>query len=202
MASRDSTQCHYRQYKYKAAYENRRAQSYQNTSHPVYLAFAISRPLQSTMSMTLEDAQITRDPKPFPRTSSSVLAQFSMRNKVVAITGAADGIGLAVADAVAEAGADVALWYNTNDLAIKNAQLLEDRYNVRVIAYKVNVSDDMAVEKAVEQTAFDFGKIDVFVANAGMAISKAITEQTIDEYKKQMSVNGRLIESRFVASVY
>lgn len=36
----------------------------------------------------------------------------------------------------------------------------------------------------------DFGKIDVFIANAGMAISKPLLEQTLDEYRKQMSVNG------------
>lgn len=149
--------------------------------------------------MTIEDAQIARDPKPFPRTSSSVLGQFSMKNKVVAITGAADGIGLAVAEAVAEAGADVALWYNTNESAVRRAQLLEHQYNIKAISYKVNVSDDVAVEKAIERVVFDFGKIDVFVANAGMAISKPITEQTIDEYKKQMSVNGRLIKTSLVS---
>lgn len=36
----------------------------------------------------------------------------------------------------------------------------------------------------------DFGKIDTFIANAGMAISKPLLEQTLDEYRKQMSVNG------------
>ena len=36
----------------------------------------------------------------------------------------------------------------------------------------------------------DFGRIDVFVANAGMAISKPILEQTVEEYRTQMSVNG------------
>jgi len=36
----------------------------------------------------------------------------------------------------------------------------------------------------------DFGKMDTFIANAGMAISKPLLEQTLDEYRKQMSVNG------------
>ena len=47
------------------------------------------------------------------------------------------------------------------------------------------------VEKTVAQVEKDFGKIDVFVANAGMAISKPILEQTLEEYNKQMSVNGK-----------
>jgi sorbose reductase len=52
------------------------------------------------------------------------------------------------------------------------------------------VSDAESVQKAVQQVVQDFGKIDVFVANAGMAISKPILEQTLPEFDKQMSVNG------------
>ena len=36
----------------------------------------------------------------------------------------------------------------------------------------------------------DFGRLDIMVANAGMAISKPILDQTVEEYRKQMSVNG------------
>jgi len=43
----------------------------------------------------------------------------------------------------------------------------------------------------MEEVVKDFGRIDVFVANAGMAISKPILEQTVEEYRTQMSVNGR-----------
>lgn len=64
------------------------------------------------MSMTIEDCATPRQPRPVPNTPSNVLEQFSMRGKVVAITGASDGIGFAVAEAMAEAGADLALWYN------------------------------------------------------------------------------------------
>jgi NAD(P)-dependent dehydrogenase (short-subunit alcohol dehydrogenase family) len=68
------------------------------------------------------------------------------------------------------------------------------------------VSESTQVSKAMEKVVEDFGKIDVFVANAGeyhesrvnlrklistgMAISKPILEQTLSEYQKQMSVNG------------
>lgn len=62
------------------------------------------------MSMSFEDAAVPRDPKPFPCTPRSVFSQLSMKDKVVAISGAADGIGLAVAEAMAEAGASIALW--------------------------------------------------------------------------------------------
>jgi len=45
-----------------------------------------------------------RDPKPVPNTPSNVLEQFNMKGKVVAVNGASDGIGLAVVEAMAEAG--------------------------------------------------------------------------------------------------
>lgn len=53
------------------------------------------------------------------------------------------------------------------------------------------MSDSEAVQATIAQVVKDFGRIDVFVANAGMAISKPILEQTLPEYKKQMSVNGK-----------
>jgi sorbose reductase len=143
------------------------------------------------MSMSLEDAGVVREPKPVPNTPDSVFAQFRMDGKVVAITGGADGIGLAVAEAMAEAGANVALWYNSNKAAIDRAKELEEKFKITAKAYQVEVSDHQAVEKTMSEVVADFGKLDCFVANAGMAISKAITDQTVEEYRKQMSVNGK-----------
>jgi sorbose reductase len=68
------------------------------------------------MSMTIQDSALAREgfPRPFPNTPSNVLEQFRLDAKVVVVNGAADGIGLAVAQAMAEAGASVALWYNSS----------------------------------------------------------------------------------------
>ncbi|KAJ5900866.1 NADP-dependent mannitol dehydrogenase [Penicillium subrubescens] len=143
------------------------------------------------MSMTVEDSAPGREgfPRPFPNTPTNVLEQFRLDGKVVVVNGAADGIGLAVAQAMAEAGANVALWYNSNDAAIEKSQELASLHNVKSAAYKVDVSESTQVSSTMERVVEDFGKIDVFVANAGMAISKPILEQTLDEYQKQMSVN-------------
>lgn len=67
------------------------------------------------MSMRVNDCQEPREgfPRPFPNTPSNVLEQFQLAGKVVVVTGAADGIGYAVTEAMAEAKADVALWYNS-----------------------------------------------------------------------------------------
>ena len=53
------------------------------------------------------------------------------------------------------------------------------------------VDDAEAVRTAVGAVVRDFGRLDVFVANAGMAISKPVLDTTLDEYRQQMSVNGK-----------
>lgn len=67
------------------------------------------------MSMGFDECGVVREgfPRPVPDTSANILEQFRMTGKVVVVTGAADGIGYAVAEAMAEANANVALWYNS-----------------------------------------------------------------------------------------
>ncbi|KAF9888485.1 hypothetical protein FE257_008592 [Aspergillus nanangensis] len=158
------------------------------------------------MSMSQQDSSTVREgfPRPFPNTPTNVLEQFRLNGKVVVITGAADGIGYAVAEAMAEASANIAMWYNSNDVAIEKARGLAEAHGIKATAYKVDVSDPEMVQKAIETVAKDFGKIDVFIANAGMAISKPILETTLEEYRKQMSVNvdGVLYCAKYVGEVF
>lgn len=67
------------------------------------------------MSMNFENCAEVRDgfPKPFPDTPTNVLQQFDMSGKVVVVTGAADGLGYAAAEAMAEAKGNVVFWYNS-----------------------------------------------------------------------------------------
>ncbi|PYI23526.1 short chain dehydrogenase [Aspergillus violaceofuscus CBS 115571] len=158
------------------------------------------------MSMTVVDSNQPREgfPRPFPGTPNNVLEQFQMAGKVVVVTGAADGIGYAVAEAMAEAKGHVALWYNSNNVAVEKAEVLARDHGIKAVAYQVDVSDPEKIHAALSDVIRDFGKIDVFVANAGMAISKPILEQTLDEYRKQMSVNvdGVVYCSKFVGDIF
>ncbi|KAK5078795.1 hypothetical protein LTR64_002789 [Lithohypha guttulata] len=141
------------------------------------------------MSMSIEECQVPRQSKPVPDTPNNVLEQFNMKDRVVCITGAAEGIGLAVAEAMAEAGANIALWYNSNKAAVDRAEELSKLHNVKAKAYQVEVSSPEKVQQAVRDVVSDFGRLDCLVANAGMAISKPILEQTVEEYKRQFEVN-------------
>lgn len=139
--------------------------------------------------MTIEECQAPRQPRAVPDTPTNVLEQFKMTDRVVCVTGAADGIGLAVAEAMAEAGAHVALWYNSNKAAIVRAEELAKAHNIKAKAYQVEVSSPTNVQQGMAEVLKDFGRLDCFVANAGMAISKPILEQTVEEYRRQMEVN-------------
>lgn len=102
-----------------------------------------------------------------PKKISNVMDLFSLKGKVASVTGSSGGIGWAVAEAFAQAGADVAIWYNSKP-AEEKAEYLTKTYGVRAKAYKCNVSDHKDVERVVQQIESDFGQLDVFVANAGV----------------------------------
>jgi sorbose reductase len=64
-------------------------------------------------------------------TSDRVLPLFSLAGRTAIVSGAGAGIGLAVAHALAEAGANVAIWYNSNKKAIAEADNIEKVYGVK-----------------------------------------------------------------------
>ncbi|KAJ9244342.1 hypothetical protein DTO169E5_1947 [Paecilomyces variotii] len=104
---------------------------------------------------------------------SSVFSLFSLKGKTAIITGAGAGIGLQVADALAEAGANVALWYSSNTKTPERAAEIAKKYGVTAKAYQVNVRDIKSVEQAVNLSVKELnGRLDVFIANAGIPWTK------------------------------
>lgn len=88
--------------------------------------------------MSFDATQPERQPNPAPQLPDFVMDMFSMKGKVSIIVGAGSGIGLAAAEALAEAGSDVCLWYNSNPKAIEHAKRLSEKFHIRAEAYKVS----------------------------------------------------------------
>lgn len=120
-----------------------------------------------------------------PKPPKNVLDMFSLKGKVASVTGSSTGIGLAVAKAYAQAGADVAIWYNSTP-ADDKAEAIAKEYGVRAKAYKCNVSDYKSVEAVIDAIEDDFGTIDIFVANAGVpwTVGAMIEAEGHDEWNK------------------
>ncbi|KAF5855619.1 Sorbose reductase sou1 [Aspergillus alliaceus] len=104
-----------------------------------------------------------------PPVETSVLALFSLKGKTAVVTGAASGIGLHVVHALAEAGANVAIWYNRNSKAIEEAASIEAKYGVKCRAYQINIREPKNVEDLLDTCVREFnGRLDIFVANSGI----------------------------------
>ena len=78
---------------------------------------------------------------PNPTLPDSVFKMFDMHGKVVIITGGSGGIGYQVGRALAEAGADVALWYNNSSEAEDRAATIAQDFGVKCKAYKCSVQN-------------------------------------------------------------
>src|SRR5262245_43523021 len=108
-----------------------------------------------------------------------------MDEKVVAITGASSGIGAALATLVASRGASVAL-VARREQALRGVAA---RCGPRALAITADVTKREDVRRAIAETLARFGRIDVWVNNAGQGITRAPTELTDEDIDDMMRVN-------------
>jgi len=115
-------------------------------------------------------------------------APFDLSGKVALVTGGNRGIGLGMAEALAQAGAEVAIWgrdAKRNDEAV--AQL--SKYG-KTRGYAVDVALEQSVDDAFAATLRDFGRVDTVIANAGIgAAAPSFSEMPTETYRKVLSVN-------------
>ena len=142
--------------------------------------------------------------RPNPQIFESVIEMFSMKGKTVIITGSSGGIAHEVARGLAEAGADLSLWYHINPAAEKLADELKEKYNIKAKAYKVNVKSYKQVKDAVAETLIDFDKLDVMIANAGIPAKENALGQSLEEWHDVVDTdfNGAYYCARAAGEVF
>jgi NAD(P)-dependent dehydrogenase (short-subunit alcohol dehydrogenase family) len=117
-------------------------------------------------------------------------AEFSLTNRTALVTGAARGLGRAIAVALARAGADVAL--GLRDLA-SGTELVEEieALGRRAVPLQMDVSDPAQIEAAVNDAAARLGRIDILVNNAGVALGGLAEDVTPANFDRTVDINLR-----------
>jgi NAD(P)-dependent dehydrogenase (short-subunit alcohol dehydrogenase family) len=109
------------------------------------------------------------------------LEKFKLDGKVAIVTGAGQGIGLACAEALAEAGAKIVIADRDRDAADKGYASLKARgFDAEIVI--MDVTDTAAVNATADQLVAKHGKVDILVNNAGIARSETPAETVTDEH--------------------
>lgn len=112
-----------------------------------------------------------------------------LENKVALVTGAASGIGLATVERFVEEGAKVLLTDINSEAGEAAAERLGDA--VRFAAH--DVGDDAQWQAALDAVQSEWGRLDVLVNNAGMAIPGTIEDQTDEAWQRTIDINLRAV---------
>ena len=116
-------------------------------------------------------------------------APFDLKGKVALVTGGNSGIGLGMAQALAQAGADVVIWGSNAEKNLAAEGKLTSS-GVRVLAQQVNVADEAAVVAAMQEAVAAMGRVDFVAANAGMGRgAPSFDQMTTETWKQVMAVN-------------
>lgn len=113
---------------------------------------------------------------------------YSVKGRTVVITGAGSGIGQALAMQMAAKGANLAL----ADINAENLEITRKRAaqpGVIIKAYPLDVSKKDAVYQFAENVYKDFGRVDVVINNAGVALSETVEDMNYDDFEWVMDIN-------------
>jgi NAD(P)-dependent dehydrogenase (short-subunit alcohol dehydrogenase family) len=116
------------------------------------------------------------------------LPRFDLQDKIALVTGAARGLGRAIALALAEAGADVALGLRdrTSDGGVTAEIAARGR---RPLPLQMDMSSTAQIRKAVDQTAQNFGRLDILVNNTGIAPDNLAENVSEEDFDQTVAIN-------------
>jgi 3-oxoacyl-[acyl-carrier protein] reductase len=114
---------------------------------------------------------------------------FSLKGKTALVTGASRGIGRAIAIALAEAGANVAVSCNTGGALAEQVRDVIRDMGRKAQSYAHNIGDPTEVEKLHAEVVKDFGKIDILINNAGITRDKSFKKMTKEMWDTVMNID-------------
>ncbi|MDB5011732.1 MAG: short-chain dehydrogenase [Mucilaginibacter sp.] len=126
----------------------------------------------------------------------------NLNDKVILITGGAQGLGKATSLILAQAGATVII----GDIQEEKAKVVVDEINSsngKAVFYKLDLSDEKNVEDIIGKIKSEYGRLDALVNNAGIDFTKSILELSVSEWDSAMNVNlrGPFLTSKFALPI-
>jgi glucose 1-dehydrogenase len=112
-----------------------------------------------------------------------------LQGKVAAVTGSATGIGQAIAMTFAKEGAAVTVDYVGNDSVSRNTISTIEAIKGEALAVEADISRPEDVQRLISKTIEAFGRLDIFVNNAGIEKKFAFVDYPFDEWQKIIAVN-------------
>jgi len=116
------------------------------------------------------------------------MSQFDLKGKVALITGGNGGIGLGMAKGLAGAGCAIMI-AGRNAEKSKAAAADLAKLDVKTSVVDVDVADEKSCKAMVDTTVKQFGRVDILINNAGIAIRKQPEVLTVEEWRKVLSIN-------------
>ena len=128
---------------------------------------------------------------------------FDMTGQTAIVTGGSKGLGKAIAEALASAGANIALISRNQSEAEATAKEIVDTYHTQALGLEVDVTQQADIEAMVTTVFERFGRIDALVNNAGINIRGPISELTLEQFREvqQVNVEGIWIATRAVLPI-
>ena len=117
-----------------------------------------------------------------------ILDKFRLDGRVAIVTGASSGLGVAFAQALAEAGADVALGARRVD-RLEDTRAAVEATGRRAISVATDVADPEQCTNLVAQTVEQLGRVDILVNNAGVGTAVPATRETPEQFRHVIDVN-------------
>ena len=115
----------------------------------------------------------------------------NLTGKRALVTGGSRGIGAAIARALAEHGADVAITYQSSAKRAADVVASIGELGQRGFAVQADSADPQAIRRAVQASVESLGGLDILVNSAAVGMTGAIAEIDLDEFQKMMDINVR-----------
>jgi len=121
----------------------------------------------------------------------SIAELISLKERNAVVTGGARGIGLAICERFAEAGANVLIGDLDEQLAQEAAEKIAQHHGVKIIATLLNVADSGSISAVATQAVRELGSIDIWVNNAGIYPLSPTLEMSDATWDKVLDINLR-----------